>query len=111
MVNGNSNFSFHTWLGEGSLTENSLVVVDTGLKVWSLWSDLGRNVEMLRNLLSEQLVEKIVHSGIRLREGEDKCIWVSSVDGDFSTKSACQLVRKKGRNLSLAQVVVARFNA
>lgn len=72
------------------------MIGDSGLRLKSLWSGSGWNVELLRYLVSEQLVQKITRSDVKLKKGEDKCVWAPSVDGNFSTKSAWQLVRKKG---------------
>lgn len=93
---GNANLWFDNWLGDGCLAEHCVVNGDSGLQIRYLWSATGRNVEQLRALVPKQMVQRIIMSRIRVKEGEHHCVWAPAVDGWFSTKSTWQIVHRKG---------------
>lgn len=38
----------------------------------------------------------IIEFGIHIRQGQDICVWKHEVDGKFTTKLACELIRLRG---------------
>lgn len=50
------------------------MVGDVGLKVRLVMDETGWNLVLLRSLVVENVVEKILQAGLYLREREDKCV-------------------------------------
>ncbi|XP_041026870.1 uncharacterized protein LOC121267058 [Juglans microcarpa x Juglans regia] len=82
----------------GKNKSENLVVGDAKLKVNEVMEDTGPNYELLRELVPEEVVEKIRRFGLRVCQGEDLCVWKHTVDGEFTTKSAWEVIRKHGLN-------------
>lgn len=72
------------------------MVGNVNLKVLEVMDENGCNLGLWRTLVIAPVVEKILHANVHLREGADKCIWVHTMDGKFTTKSAWNLIRKQG---------------
>lgn len=80
-------FWFDNWLGEGPIVASLPIVGDPNLLVHNVWEGLGWNLEVAWQLVDEEMVQKILHSNVRVREGKDVLVWQYTVDEIFSTKS------------------------
>lgn len=90
------NFWLDNWLGDGPLIDSVPVIGSVNLQVEEVVDETGPNFCRLSELVNEEILTKISDEGVWLRQGSDICVWKSSVDGGFSTKSAWHIIRHWG---------------
>ncbi|KAG7988464.1 hypothetical protein I3843_03G189700 [Carya illinoinensis] len=61
-----------------------------------MFDDSGPILNQIQPLVNDATLAKIVASGVRLKSGTDICVWKHTINGEFSTKLAWQLIRNRG---------------
>lgn len=94
---GSSNFWYDNWLGSQSLADAGFEVKEPQLKIKDILTADGTwNRNRLKELMGENQAYSIEHVNMKSRGGRDLYVWKPSKDGLFSTKSAWEVIRKKG---------------
>ncbi|KAG6627879.1 hypothetical protein CIPAW_15G160400 [Carya illinoinensis] len=93
---GESSFWLDNWLGDGVVANSEIVLGNPDLKIRDVVVNDKWDISTLRSVVEAEMVEKIASVPVRLRDSPDVYVWKSSDDGDFSTKSAWELVRNRG---------------
>lgn len=85
---GNLNFWMDNWVGCGPLQELCSVVGSNQLLVAEVIDDRGPKLDLIRDLVSDEVLQLIRNSGVRLRYKTDVLIWKHSLGANFTIKSA-----------------------
>ncbi|XP_040986544.1 uncharacterized protein LOC121234610 [Juglans microcarpa x Juglans regia] len=96
---GNASFWFDRWLASGPLSIHVEDVINNGLRLQDCWSNNLWDEDFLRELVSEEVVEEILQMPINDTRGPDLFVWKPSTNGRFSTRTAWEVVRKRGQEL------------
>ncbi|XP_035546552.1 uncharacterized protein LOC118348611 [Juglans regia] len=96
---GNASFWFDRWLASGPLSIRVEEITNNRLRLQDCWSNNFWDEDLLRELVSEEVVEEIIQMPINVTQGLDLFVWKPSTDGRFSTRTAWEVVRKRGQEL------------
>ncbi|XP_035540358.1 uncharacterized protein LOC118344262 [Juglans regia] len=96
---GNASFWFDRWLASGPLSIRVDEITNNRLRLQDCWSNNSWDEDLLRELVSEEVVEEIIQMPINVIPGPDLFVWKPSTDGRFSTRTAWEVVRKRGQEL------------
>lgn len=95
----------HVWKEVGR-NEVDVVPIETMRHSWNnSW-----NSDMLLELVGAGKTMEILHNLPAGRRGADVCIWKLAPDGNFSTKSAWEATRSRGKNLE-SNLVYGRYGS
>ncbi|EOY17513.1 Uncharacterized protein TCM_036737 [Theobroma cacao] len=82
------------WMGEEPLVNRNQAFASSMAQVSDFFLNNSWNVEKLKTVLQQEVVEEIVKIPIDT-SSNDKAYWTTTPNGDFSTKSAWQLIRNR----------------
>ncbi|KAK0586367.1 hypothetical protein LWI29_005771 [Acer saccharum] len=86
---GNSYFWYDRWLASGPLSVRITDIPNKKLRIKDCWVDKAWNIEILKGLVGNKVMEEIIQTRISGRGGSDICVWKPSPDDNFTTASAC----------------------
>ncbi|XP_042969986.1 uncharacterized protein LOC122302667 [Carya illinoinensis] len=89
---GDISFWLDKWIGDEPLAA-SVPIVAPKIKVQECYKTSGWDMDLLCQLVGTQKAQEIVDTFCSLRDGEDRLIWVEKEDGNFSSKSAWEVIR------------------
>lgn len=69
------NFWMDNWVGDRPLITYLSVVGNLNLQVAEVFTCIGPNLHVLRELIPEHVVQLVCDAGITLRQGLDRCVW------------------------------------
>ncbi|KAG2717585.1 hypothetical protein I3760_03G182300 [Carya illinoinensis] len=93
---GNVNFWMENWLGDGPLLASTSIIGDEKLQVKDVFDASGPILNRIQPLVNDASLAKIVAVGVRLKSRPNICVWKHTINGEFTTKSAWQLIRNRG---------------
>ncbi|WRX25598.1 Reverse transcriptase domain - like 10 [Theobroma cacao] len=82
------------WMGDTPLVNRFPLFASSMTKVSHFYDDGSWNVEKLNNVLPEDVVVEILNIPIN-PPNDDRAYWVPTSDGQFTTKSIWEIVRKR----------------
>lgn len=92
---GNSYFWYDRWLVSGSLSVRITDIPNKKLRIKDCWVDKAWNIEFLKDLVGDEVMEEIIQTRISGCGGSDVCVWKPSPDGNFTTASAWEVCQQK----------------
>ncbi|EOY14356.1 Uncharacterized protein TCM_033752 [Theobroma cacao] len=91
---GNVFFWHDCWMGEAPLISSNQEFTSSMVQVCDFFTNNSWNIEKLKTVLQQEVVDEIAKIPIDTMN-KDEAYWTPTPNGDFSTKSAWQLIRKR----------------
>ncbi|EOY34748.1 Uncharacterized protein TCM_042328 [Theobroma cacao] len=91
---GNLFFWHDCWMGDAPLISSNQEFTSSMVQVCDFFMNNSWNVEKLKTVLQQEVVDEIAKIPIDTMS-KDEAYWTPTPNGDFSTKSAWQLIRKR----------------
>lgn len=88
------------WLKFGALLNQIPITSNPNLKVKDCKFQNSWDIELLKNMVGDNKLEEVLECLGTVKEGDNLLIWKPNGDGNFTSKSACDLIHLKGPRLT-----------